>query len=41
MENFIDVDLEKHLSDECDDESDNVYNDETESEDVKDSDETN
>ena len=41
MENFMDDDLEKNLSDECDNEFDNGYNDETESEDVKDSDETN
>ena len=39
MENFIDDDLEKSSSDEPGSESDNDYNDETESDDEKNNDE--
>ena len=41
MENLIDDDLEKSLSDESDNEADNDSNDETESEDEKGNDESN
>ena len=41
MENLIDDDLEKSLSDESDNQADNDYNDETESDDEKDNDESN
>ena len=41
MENLIGDDLEKSSSDESDSESDNDYNDETESYDKKDNDESN
>ena len=41
MENFIDDDLEKGLSDESDSETDNDSNDETETDDEKDNDESN